>query len=111
MTSTPQPVGRIQDVPAYIKALENRLRGDRHVPPSEQAIILAEIRMLKQQQDAASKRKRQFLPLLHFSGYGAATGTGERQLSGGSLICHVGAHRELRQRALCSPSSYTNRRH
>lgn len=56
MTSTPTPVGRIQDVPAYIKALENRLLGDRVVPASEQAIILAEIRLLKLQQDALSKR-------------------------------------------------------
>lgn len=56
MTSIPPPVGRIQDFPAYIKALENRLRGDRLVPANEQAIILAEIRLLKQQQDAASKR-------------------------------------------------------
>ena len=56
MTSTPAPIGRIQDVPSYIKALENRLRGDRMVTASEQAIILAEIRLLKQQQDALSKQ-------------------------------------------------------
>ena len=56
MTSTPTPIGRIQDVPAYIMALETRLRGERVLPTSEQAIILAEIRYLKQQQQSLAKR-------------------------------------------------------
>lgn len=56
MTSTPSPARRIQDVPAYIKALETRLRGERVLPASEQAIILAEIRYLKQQQESLTKR-------------------------------------------------------
>lgn len=56
MTSTPSPAGRIQDVPAYIKALETRLRGERVLSTTEQAIILVEIRYLKQQQESLATR-------------------------------------------------------
>jgi hypothetical protein len=52
------PVGRIRDVAAQIKALEDRLMSNKIIPMSEQAIIHAEIRLLKKEQETLEKRTR-----------------------------------------------------
>ncbi len=52
------PVGRIRDVAAQIKALEARLMSNSVIPMSEQALIHAEIRRLKKEQETLEKRTR-----------------------------------------------------
>jgi hypothetical protein len=52
------PVGRIRDVAAQIKALEDRLMSNKIIPMSEQAIIHAKIRLLKKEQETLEKRTR-----------------------------------------------------
>ena len=58
MTIYGAPVGRIRDVGAQIKALEERLMSNKVIPMSEQAIIHAEIRRLKKEQELLEKRTR-----------------------------------------------------
>ena len=58
MTIYRAPVGRIRDVAAQIKALEDRLMSNKVIPMSEQAIIHAEIRRLKKEQELLEKRTR-----------------------------------------------------
>jgi hypothetical protein len=52
------PVGRIRDTAAQIKALEERLMSNKVIPMSEQAIIHAEIRRWKREQELLEKRTR-----------------------------------------------------
>ena len=58
MPNPQAPVGRIRDVAAQIKALEERLMRNRTIPMNEQSIIHAEIRRLRKEQDTIEKRTR-----------------------------------------------------
>jgi hypothetical protein len=58
MTIYRAPVGRIRDAAAQIKALEERLMSNKVIPMAEQAIIHAEIRRLKKEQELLEKRTR-----------------------------------------------------
>lgn len=51
-------VGRIRDVAAQIKALEDRLMSNKVIPLAEQTLIHKQIRELKKEQDVLEKRTR-----------------------------------------------------
>ena len=57
--SLPSPVGRIRDVAARIKSLEDRLMSNKILPMSEQTKIHTELRSLREEQDTLEKRTRQ----------------------------------------------------
>jgi hypothetical protein len=52
------PVGRIRDIGAKIKALEDILMSNRTIPMAEQAKIHADIRQLKKELQDLEKRTR-----------------------------------------------------
>jgi hypothetical protein len=52
------PVGRIRDVSAQIKALEDRLMSNKVIPMTEQSVIHAEIRKLRKELETLEQRTR-----------------------------------------------------
>ena len=51
-------LGRIRDVAARIKELEDRLMSNKLIPLAEQSVIHARLRELRKEQDDLEKRTR-----------------------------------------------------
>ena len=52
------PVGRIRDISARIKLLEDKLMSNKVIPMREQSVIHAEIRKLREELETLEKRTR-----------------------------------------------------